>query len=142
MLMLRFPEHLNGIQLSALASRHRCLGRQAENHHSRHTITTCMLGHVFAQAQIGLLRTVAHLLQTQTPLTSQQEAVGGTYLNEASLGVDDLDEGALEQLVAVEGKVVDKPGDAGGHDAAAEVAQQHRQVAPVEGLRLAACTHG
>jgi len=56
--------------------------------------------------------------------------LGGTCLNQASLRVDDFDEGALEQLVAVEGKVVYKPGDAGCQDAAAEVAEQHCHLAP------------
>ena len=58
------------------------------------------------------------------------EQWGGTCLNQASLRVDDFDEGALEQLVAVEGKVVYKPGDAGCQDAAAEVAEQHCHLAP------------
>ena len=51
--------------------------------------------------------------------------------------IDDLDEHSLEQLVAIEGKVIHKPGDAGRPDAAAEVAQQHVHLAPAKSGRLA-----
>ena len=56
--------------------------------------------------------------------------------------IDDLDEHSLEQLVAIEGKVIHKPGDAGCPDAAAEVAQQHVHLAPAKSGRLACAEPG
>ena len=55
--------------------------------------------------------------------------------------IDYFDEHSLEQLVAVESKIIHKPGDAGRPDAAAEVAQQHRHLAPAKpGCRACAAS--
>ena len=64
------------------------------------------------------------------------------YLDQVGMRIDDLDENSLEELVAIECKVVHEPGDAGCPDAAAEVAQQHVHLAPAESRRLACAEPG
>ena len=64
------------------------------------------------------------------------------YLDQVGVWIDDFDEHSLEQLVAIEGKIVHEPGDAGRPDAAAEMAQQHCHLAPAESGRLACAGPG